>query len=150
MVNVAIFYGFLLALVIYASACGGEPERLAAAILSVSAATDTALVHITSGLFESWVPTLFTLDMITFGAITIIAIKAERRWPMVMAGFLLVGVELQIGIWAAPVMHRRIYKLAHAYSAYPVMLILLIGVYRHAQRSRVRPERDWTVFARSA
>lgn len=150
MVNVAVFYSCLLGLVLYASARGGGPERAAAAILALSAATDKVVLLLSGGRFAQWLPWLFTLDILTFGAVTIIAVRAERRWPMVMAAFLLVGVELQLGVWIAPVLNSQIYKLAHAYSAYPVMLVLLVGIYRHAQRSQVQPERDWTVFARSA
>lgn len=150
MINVAVFYSCLLALVLYATARGGGPERAAAAILALSAVADTVVLQFVGSLFEQWVPALLLLDAVTLGAITYLALRAERHWPMLMAAFLLVGVELQIGVWMAWRIHGQIYKLAHAYSAYPVMLVLLVGIYRHAQRSRVRPERDWTVFARSA
>ncbi|KTW00940.1 hypothetical protein NS355_01715 [Sphingomonas yabuuchiae] len=146
MLNVVVFYAGLVGLLVYSIRCGGRPERWVAGILAASAIVDTMMVNAARGVFVVREPGILLLDVITLVAVTVVALWAERIWPMVLAAFLLVGVELQIGVWLAPVIQRQVYKLAHAYSAYPVMLILLVGIVRHRSRTRDVPERDWTIF----
>ena len=124
---------------------GGAPERWVALILLVTAVADLAFV-MTAGEMVTRDLRILVLDCALAVAITIIALHAERYWPMLIAAFLIVGAELQIGVWLAPVHEQQVYKVAHAASAYPILLTLLAGTLRHWWRTRKLPERDWTVF----
>jgi hypothetical protein len=106
--------------------------------------TDFTLVSLTVSPLGSRNASILAIDTVTAVAMTVLALHAERWWPMLMAALLIVGVQLQIGVWLAPIHHRQVYVVAHAFSAYPVILILLAGTIRHWRRTRRHRERAWT------
>lgn len=144
-VSPTFFFSALGIISLLAIARGGAPERWVALILLLTALGDLAFV-LTAGQLVSRDIRILVLDCALAIAITIIALHAERYWPMLIAAFLIVGAELQIGVWLAPVHEQQVFKVAHAASAYPVLLTLLVGTLRHWWRTRRCPERDWTVF----
>lgn len=144
-VSPTFFFSALGIISLLAFLRGGAPERWVALILLLTALADLAFV-LTAGQLVSRDIRILVLDCALAIAITIIALHAERYWPMLIAAFLIVGAELQIGVWLAPVHEQQVFKVAHAASAYPVLFTLLVGTLRHWWRTRKRPERDWTVF----
>ena len=145
-VNIIFFFSVLALAAGFAIARGGAPEKLIAVILLVTAATAFALASTAGREWMTQDVRILTLDVVLAIAIVAVALHAERVWPMMVAAFLILGVELQLGVWMAPTHHRQVYKIAHGFSAYPVILTLIVGTARHRWRTRQRPERDWTHF----
>lgn len=143
--STAFFFAALGLVSLLAIFRGGAPERWVALILLLTAVADFAFV-VTAGEMVTRDIRILVLDCALAITITIIALHAERYWPMLIAAFLVVGAEMQIGVWLAPVHKQQVYKVAHAASAYPILLTLLVGTLRHWWRTRKLPERDWTVF----
>ncbi|MEZ0495156.1 hypothetical protein [Sphingomonas sp. IW22] len=146
MLNVVFFFILLAGSCGYALFAGGTPERVAAILILAASIIDFALVSMNARPLADREVTVLLFDIaLTIGMI-VLALKAERWWPMVVAGVLIVGVEMQLGVWLAPVHHRQVYKIAHAFSAYPVLLMLMIGTWRHRRRARRGPDRAWTRY----
>lgn len=144
--RIAFFFLLLTFALGLALVRGGAPERLIAAILALTAAIDFAIVTMVGPARETQDIRILTLDIILSISITVIALHAERIWPMVVAALLIVGAELQVGVWLAPTHEQQVYRIAHGLSAYPILIVLLAGTVRHMMRTRAKPERDWTIF----
>lgn len=146
--NVVVFIALFGGTATFAMIKGGAPERVAASILLVAALADFTLVSIVSSPLGDRNASILVLDLATAIAVIVVALHAERLWPMPMASFLIVGVQLQLGVWLAPVHHRQVYVVAHAFSAYPVIALLIAGTFRHMRRVRSGRELAWTWSAR--
>jgi hypothetical protein len=144
-VSATFFFSLLAISALFALLRGGAPERWIAVILALTAVADFALV-LMAGRMMTQDARILLLDVALAVVITGIALHAERLWPMLIAALLIVGAELQIGVWLAPTHQRQVYKVAHGLSAYPIILTLLVGTARHWWRTRHAPERDWTNF----
>ncbi|WP_315760800.1 hypothetical protein [Sphingomonas sp. Y38-1Y] len=143
--SATFFFSLLAISALFALLRGGAPERWIAVILALTAVADFALV-LMAGRMMTQDARILLLDVALAVVITGIALHAERLWPMLIAALLIVGAELQIGVWLAPTHQRQVYKVAHGLSAYPIILTLLVGTARHWWRTRHTPERDWTNF----
>lgn len=143
--SATFFFTLLAVAACFALVRGGAPERWVAMILVLTAVGDFALVMMAGRMMTQDVRILL-LDIALAVVITGIALHAERIWPMIIAALLIVGAELQIGVWLAPTHQRQVYKVAHGLSAYPIIITLLVGTARHWWRTRIAPERDWTKF----
>jgi len=74
------------------------------------------------------VDTLLTLFVVT------LALLAERFWLLWLAAILIVSLLLQLAIWYAPLYYRDVYLILHAMSAYPTLMLILVGTLRHRHR----------------
>lgn len=145
--NVVIFSLLLVFALLYAAMRGGAPERSIAMIFLLGSIATNIVIAIASDLMVKPEIELLVIDVSMLIAVGWIACNAERYWPILLTSFLILGVQLQLGIWVGPIFHQQMYKLAHAYSAYPSVILLLAGTWRHQARLREFGEdRGWTVF----
>jgi len=90
---------------------------------------------------------ILIVDMMMFGALTLLALRAERFWPICMAALLGLSLQLQLMSWMAP-QNRQVYKVLHALNAYPVLLVLAIGTRRHRSRlAQTGADKSWSSFS---
>src|SRR5690349_6616306 len=98
MSSVPFFVIFILVTVAYALARGGGPERtiviafIGAAIGSLS----VGFLHMPGG-FQSVPARLFFIDVLLLFGLCLIAIRANRWWPIPVAGCQLVAVLVHAG-----------------------------------------------------
>jgi hypothetical protein len=147
--NVFAYLGLLLATCGYALARGGAPERIGAAIVFGAVVLSMAALGRPLGHFASRETGVLIVDITMLLAVVTLALKAERYWPMWMAAFLGLGLELQFVMWVDPNGHREIYKVLHFWDAYPTLLILALGTARHRLRvARDGADASWSDFSR--
>jgi hypothetical protein len=147
MIHIFIFYGALLPSSIFAVWRGGTPEKIIGAILMCAAAS-TSMIPFRDGVTFTYVnwPALY-IDLALLLILTAVAARADRYWPGWMAGLQL----LTIGVHAVRAYDPHIVPIAYARIAgeisYPMLVILIIGTFRHHRRTLVTgPEAAWSRF----
>jgi hypothetical protein len=144
----AINYVFFLLLVLscgYALLCGGSPERIGAA-LQASAAVMSHLMVSAPGLrFRSVEVGVLVVDVVLVLAFVVLALRAERFWPIWQAAFLAIGVMGHAAKLASPEVIPWAYAFVLNIWGYPTLFLLCVGTYRHRQRlKRNGVDRSWT------
>jgi hypothetical protein len=129
--NVAVYLVLLTATCSYALWRGGPPERIAAGIILAAVFASGLVASSYRGAFAQREVGIFLVDLMMFGAATVLALRAERFWPLCLAALLGLGAQLQLLSWLAPESGRQVYKVLHALNAYPVLLVLAAGTWRH-------------------
>ena len=148
MTRVAIFTLLLGAVTLLSWWRGGAPER--------AMATCFALGFIATLTSYSSLPVRFTtvetavamVDVVMLIVILAIAMKADRLWPMLVAGLQLDIVMVHaLKAIDADVM-RSIYAIMMTVWAYPQLILLVIGIARHRSRLRkLGSDQSWTTPA---
>ena len=139
--RIALFYCAAAAAAAYAWRRGGQPERAIAAMLIV-AAVATGLIPTVPGVtFAKVVWPLLAIDILLLAGLTVVALFADRYWPLYFCAVQLVAVALH-GVRAYDVtILPNLYARLGGELAYPTLLILVVGTWRHAWRG---PETDWS------
>lgn len=146
--NVAVYLTLLTATCSYALWRGGPPERTAAAIILAAVILSGLVASSYRGAFAAREVGILLVDLVMFGAATILALRAERFWPLCMAALLGLGLQLQLLSWVAPESGRQVYKVLHALNAYPVLLVLVTGTWRHRRRlAGAGADASWSSFS---
>ena len=136
-VRTIVFYSAAAATVCFAVRRGGRPEQATAALLTVAAIATTLLP---GASVRSVVWSLFVVDLTLLVGLTAIALSADRFWPMYFSAVQLVTVGLH-GVRAYDqTLLPAVYARLGGELAYPTLLILAIGTWRHHRRL---PETDW-------
>ena len=141
LVGVALILG--TALVAYSR--GGAPERIAAAIIVAWMVSDVSyhLVFGPSG-FDTVDPVHIVLDGGELVAITWLALRANRMWPLWAAAAQLMCVSGHFVAVVEPGGMRRAYWAMTQLPAYIQLIALVCGAYAHARRfERIGPYRSW-------
>lgn len=147
--NVAVYLMLLTATCFYALRRGGAPERVAATIILAAVGLSGIVASSYRGAFAGREMGIFLVDLGMFVAATGLALRAERFWPICLAALLGLGVQLQLLSWLAPPSGRHVYKVLHALNAYPVLLVLAVGTWRHRVRLiATGADKSWSSFSR--
>lgn len=116
---------------------GGAPERIGIAI--AIAASVLTFIATTSDVAQRWqqVETgVFLVDLATFAAFLILALRADRFWPLWITGMHLIGIATHSAKLADPMVVPWVYANTQALWAYPILLLIVIGAARHQMRLR--------------
>jgi hypothetical protein len=132
--NKLVYLALLVGCCLYALARGGTPERAAVGIL-ISAVVATVLTPVHGGQqrFYQLETGLLMIDTCLFLAMTALALKAQRYWPMWLAAVKLNTVITHLLI-LSPSLPPWSYAIANAAWSYPSPLLIAIGAARHRWR----------------
>lgn len=145
------FYALLLAVCVYAFAVGGGPERLGAAVYALACVASHFVFSASPIKFRSVETGVFLVDVLLFVAFAVLALRANRFWPIWVSALLGLGVLAHLARWAGPDTIPWAYQLVMSIWSYPILAIIAIGTYKHRQRlARFGTDRSWSSsFARS-
>lgn len=151
MLRIAVFVALLLLCCGYALWRGGGPERFAAsAMLSATAVSALVRASIDQRFIEMEAGLLF-VDGLLLVILIAIAFRADRGWPLLVAGLHLVTVGAHVIKIVKPDMIRVTYAVMITFWSYPVLIALAAGTCRHRQRLRHHGfDRDWSIPRRQA
>jgi hypothetical protein len=126
-----IFDPLFLACFAYAMWNGGAPERIGAAIFCAGVLLTLLEFPGVAAGFRTVETGIFVVDIVTLVAFLILALRAERFWPLWMAAFQALGTAGHlVKIWS-----------------YPMLLVLALGTWRHRQRlARLGVDKSWSTF----
>lgn len=131
-----VFLAFLLGTLLYAAFRGGMPERIAALIM-VAATIATILVpKVGKVTFASLEPGVFAVDSLTAVAFILLALRAQRYWPIWIAALQIDTVLTHVAMLVAPRVMPWAYAVMEIAWSYPIVLLLAVGTARHQQRLR--------------
>ena len=145
MTRIMLFYSVQLAASGYAAWRGGLPERAVGALLLVAAILSSAIPLTTWHEYVALNRGLLLIDATLLAILMLVAVRANRYWPMWLAALQLVAIGVH-GVRAydphiLPIVYARIVGEI----AYPMLALLVIGTVRHHSRAlRLGGERDWS------
>lgn len=146
---------FFLALAIggclYAMRCGGGPERIIGATILATVVADPILHLALSVRFVSVDPTHLIVDVARLGAFTLVALRANRFWPIWLAALQMLALGAHLTREMELSIHPVVYAVMKAMWSYGIV-ILLIFVTRHHQRLIASgvTRKSWSTFSQPA
>jgi hypothetical protein len=142
-----IFDPLFLACFAYAMWNGGAPERIGAAIFCAGVLLTLLEFPGVAAGFRTVETGIFVVDIVTLVAFLILALRAERFWPLWMAAFQALGTAGHLVKILDPVQMRWGYAFLIAIWSYPMLLVLALGTWRHRQRlARLGVDKSWSTF----
>ena len=145
MSSVPFFVIFILLTVTYALARGGGPERTTAIAFIGGAigSLSVGFVHM-PGEFRSVPVRLLFVDALLLLGLCLIAMRANRWWPIPVAGCQLVAVLVHAGKLLDSAMIPSGYAFLVKIMSWPMVALLAYGTWTHRRRLRRRIiVRDW-------
>ena len=146
MVRIIIFNLLLLGSCGYAILRGGAPERitgwllLAATVLTPLAARGLAVRYVQAEVG------IFVVDLALLVALVVVALKADRFWPLVLAAMQLDTTAVHILKLVDADLIRITYALMIAMWSYPMQIILAVATLRHRRRlAQFGEDRSWSL-----
>ena len=135
----------LLALcTLYALWAGGGPERIGAAVYALSVAA-THLIRTANG--QRWLNVAvgeFTVDALVFIAFVVIALRANRFWPLWVSALLGISVLGHLARLAGPDIFWWAYAVSLTIWSYPIVLLFALGTFLHRRRLTLHgADRSW-------
>ncbi len=134
MVKLIVFNVLLVACCGYALLRGGAPERIGAAIYAIGTGL-TVLAHREAAIrYGSVEIGILIVDLAALIAFLVLALRAQRFWPLWMTAFQLISTAAHLAKWADPGMIRWTYAFLLGIWSYPMLILLAIGAHNHRQR----------------
>jgi hypothetical protein len=145
MVKLLIFNTLLFGSCGYALWKGGAPERIGAGIFLIATVLTVIAASGPATRFSSVELGILIVDLAMLVALSILAVRAERFWPLWVTAFQLVATAGHALRFADPTVIPRAYAFILAFWSYPMLLILVLGTYRHQQRlAKFGVDRSWS------
>jgi len=146
MIRILVFNLLLLGSCGYAILRGGAPERitgwllLAATVLTPLAARGLAVRYVQAEVG------IFVVDLALLAALVVVALKADRFWPLVLAAMQLDTTAVHILKLVDADLIRITYALMIAMWSYPMQIILAVATLRHRRRlAQFGEDRAWSL-----
>ncbi|MEO6198730.1 MAG: hypothetical protein ABIO68_02155 [Sphingomicrobium sp.] len=130
---VLLFRLLLVAVVVYAVLRGGRDERMVAAICVIGTIVSQFVAAPLSIRFASVETNVVIVDVLMLAAFVQIALRSHRYWPLWVAGLQLTTILGHILKHSSDHILAKAYGVALGFWAYPILLILAVGVHRTAR-----------------
>lgn len=138
------FVAFWLACCLYAIAKGGGPERMVG-ILFLLAFPLSRLAFRTGWQVLGIPAGVLLVDLAMLIPLVLIALRANRQWPIPMAAMQLLQLMGHFLKLAEPSLLPLLYWLSRIAWAYPMLVLLALGTLRHVARERrLGAEPSWS------
>lgn len=143
--HIVIFNTLLAAMCIYAVARGGQPEKLAALGWTVGCIATFLLPFDPMATYHRIDLPGLAIDLIVLAGFVALAVTANRFWPLWLAAVHLVTIAVHLVKAFEADLLPSIYAFAVGKAAYPMLLLIVLGVSRHHSRvRRYGVDRDWS------
>ncbi|GAA0677275.1 hypothetical protein FHT00_002511 [Sphingomonas insulae] len=129
----------------YAFWAGGAPERWTAAVFVLGGIATSVLPFQQRLSYHSVFWPLLSVDAAMLVVLIGIALRANRFWPLYVSALHLITIAIH-GVKAfQPDLVPWMYAGASSKIAYPMLMLLAIGAWRHRHRlNRFGSDRDWS------
>jgi nicotinamide riboside transporter PnuC len=140
MIRVILFDVLLFGVCGYALLRGKWDARIVAMVCVIANFASYAVVS----KYASVETGVLIIDLLTFAAFTLVALRSERFWPLWISGLqlttslghLLKGLETEL----VPIA----YAAALRFWSYPILIILAVGTWRQERRARAERQTSAT------
>ena len=143
--HVILFWTLLCSTLGVAAILGGAPERWTAAMLGAAAVLSHLLYGAAAHRYALVEPGIVVIDILLLFGLTVILLKADRFWPIVMFAVQGAGVLAHLVKMLDETIVRQAYAISIAAPSYLTIAILLAAIHRHRGRMRIHgADRDWS------
>jgi hypothetical protein len=143
----AVNYHFVALLVLctlYALWAGGGPERVGAAVYALSVAATHLILTAHNQRWLNVEVGVLSVDVLVFLAFIVIALRANRFWPLWVSAFLGLGVLGHLGRLAGPDVFWWAYAVVLTIWSYPILALIALGTFLHRRRLALNgADRSW-------
>lgn len=148
--RIEFFFSLLMVVCIYSAIWGGKPERRAVLILIAGLAMTLIALSLSGNRYSHLEIGVFIADLSILFAFVMLALNAERYWTLWICAMQVIQVLSHIPKMIIPELLPQAYYIIVAFWAYPMLLTLAIGTYRHQQRLRqFGVDKSWSDFSSS-
>ncbi|KQU55839.1 hypothetical protein ASG67_06925 [Sphingomonas sp. Leaf339] len=145
--NVVLFILLQVVISCYAGWRGGKPERFVAIAMFAAALATLIAYAPLSKRFVGVETGVLAVDVSLFVGLTVIALNANRYWPMAMASLQLASLIVHFGKLLDLTMGGWAYAFFLKLWAYPMLLTLVVATMRHRHRLGIHGvDQPWTIF----
>jgi hypothetical protein len=142
------FNALLFGCFFYALRRGGGPEKAASTIIVVGSLLSGFAVSDMAHRFSSLEVGVLAADIGTLIGLLLVALFAERYWPLWVAALQTIGTAAHAVRLADPTVLRWAYAFALAFWSYPMLLLIIAGTWRHQKRLRLHGvDKSWSSFS---
>lgn len=145
MLPVPVYYAMLFLCWGYAQLRGGAPERIAAHIVLGGSLLTLATVSNLAVSYMSVEVGVLLVDVATLVAFLILALRAERFWPLWLTALQLIGTTGHAIKLVDPATIPRAYAFAAIFWSYLMLPLLVLATWRHQRRLALHgADRSWS------
>ena len=144
--RVIIFWAILFLIALYAFRRGEKPERIMACTMVSMILADLSLHLVTTNTDTIINMAHLILDTLMWVIFVGLALKANRLWTLMVAALQTVTLCSHIARIFSIDINAQAYGIMQVAAAYPMLLILAIGTWRHQQRQmQMGNDPSWSV-----
>lgn len=142
------YYVLLVLCWIYALLKGGLPERIGASIVAIGSSLTMVAISSRTARFGTVELGVVIVDAACLVAFLILALRAERFWPLWLTALQFIGIAGHAIKAAEPDTIPKAYAFAMAFWSYPMLLLIAVGTWRHQKRlARNGVDPSWSTFS---
>ena len=143
--NMLAYMTLLLVCWAYALWRGGAPERIGATILAIGSFLTAAAIDGGRGSFRGVEVGVVVIDILCSLAFVALALRADRFWTLWIAALQVGGTAGHAVKFIDPHIVPRAYAFMLAAWAYPMLVLLFMGTWRHRRRlARFGADKSWS------
>jgi hypothetical protein len=140
-----VFTALMLVCCAYAFVGGGAPERIGAAIFLIGSVLTYVTLELSPVDFRGVEIGVFIIDVVVFAAFVLLALRANRYWPLWMSALLGLGVVAHLAMLVHPRVIPWAYAVVLSIWSYPILLLMAAGTFAHRRRLRENgADPSWT------
>jgi hypothetical protein len=144
-INTVVYVTFLVACSTYAFLRGAAPERIGATIIAIGSVLTFVAMPTSATSYRGIHVDVVVIDAVCLVAFLILALRAERYWPLWVAALQVIGIAGHPIRMADPDLIRRAYAFALAFWSYPMLALIALGTWRHQRRlAAFGVDRSWS------
>jgi hypothetical protein len=142
--NMIVFPILTIGCCVYALWRGGSPEKIAAIVITSGWLLSVGVIS-QSGTFQSVEIGILLVDLVCLLVFVAIALAADRFWPLWVAALQLIGTAGHAASLVDPAIVPRVYAFMVSVWAYPMIILMIVGTWRHQQRlARLGVDKSWS------
>jgi hypothetical protein len=147
MTRIQFFLTLFVTINAFAAIWGGRPERLTVLIFVPGFLLSALVLSPLSQRYANVEFGTFLVDFAMLVAFVILALNAERYWPLWMSAMQAIQVISHLPIIFIPELLPQAYGAVIAIWSYPMLALLAIGTFRHQQRlKKFGADKSWSSF----
>ncbi len=132
--SIWFYYALLVLCCVFVFLKGGAPERIGTAILAIGSVLTFLALSGRTNEYRSVATWVIVIDVVCLLAFLVLALRAERYWPLWITALQLIGAAAHAVRLVDPAIIGRAYAFALGFWSYPMLLLIALGTWRHQQR----------------
>ena len=145
MLPVPVYYTLLVIVCWYAALKGGPPEKVGIGILSLGSILSIAAVSTSPVRFGAVEVGVLVVDIATCAGFLVLALLAERFWPLCVAALQVIGTAAHAAKILDPTVIPSAYAFVLSLWGYLMLLLIAFGTWNHQRRlARFGVDKSWS------